>query len=609
VALQGRCLTPTLRGWDWLAADPETRWRWLWEAWPRDPALWRLYRLPGHTHPSSLARFQSLLPRLAQAAGVEYNAVVPNAVVPNAVVPNAVVPNAGDWQNTADFVAALLSTHVSPADEWEHWDPEFHTRALTDFITGFLTHLGLAECHSETRRAKESPALSAPPLQAGGRGASTCFRLTPLGAWLASGACATPAPFSLPERRAGAGPEQRRRDEGQTPFSLPGRRVPLPPATRDEGQTPFSLPGRRAGDEGSSPFLLAPAPDGRLLIQLPQHPHLAHLARLIAISDSDSDRDERLSLSQSLSLSSSALNRARGHGMHLQEILGLLEEATGTPLPHAVRTTLRQWDDDGARLTLSRLAVLECDDPDVLSDLARKRRFRSRITRTLSPRALVLDDHTLDAAIRHLRRITEGDSDRDSAGRLSLRLIAIPDSDRDSESRSSQSLSLSLSGSGYLAGLVYQELGRFIRLGTASFPPAPFPASVLMEMKQSLSSVELAAAEAHAARVLESLAAALDGWTPLPSPQPGLDQDELRPQIEAAIREGKTLRLAYWTAGRGVLTRREVEPHRIEQRGYTLYLIGHCRAARAERVFRLDRISEIEIRDRDSKDWTPDFDE
>jgi len=59
------------------------------------------------------------------------------------------------------------------------------------------------------------------------------------------------------------------------------------------------------------------------------------------------------------------------------------------------------------------------------------------------------------------------------------------------------------------------------------------------------------------------------------------------------------LELAYYTAGRDETTRRIVEPYRIERRctsyGEELYLVGFCRRAQAERVFRLDRIRELAL--------------
>jgi proteasome accessory factor C len=65
--------------------------------------------------------------------------------------------------------------------------------------------------------------------------------------------------------------------------------------------------------------------------------------------------------------------------------------------------------------------------------------------------------------------------------------------------------------------------------------------------------------------------------------------------IEQALREGYALAMDYYTAGRDVVTHREVEPHRLEQRGKAMYLIGFCRRVQDERVFRVDRIRSLEL--------------
>jgi proteasome accessory factor C len=65
--------------------------------------------------------------------------------------------------------------------------------------------------------------------------------------------------------------------------------------------------------------------------------------------------------------------------------------------------------------------------------------------------------------------------------------------------------------------------------------------------------------------------------------------------IKEALSEGYALAMDYYTAGRDVVTHRVVEPHRLEQRGKTMYLVGFCRRAQDERVFRVDRIRTLDL--------------
>jgi len=61
-------------------------------------------------------------------------------------------------------------------------------------------------------------------------------------------------------------------------------------------------------------------------------------------------------------------------------------------------------------------------------------------------------------------------------------------------------------------------------------------------------------------------------------------------RLTAAIAGEHSVELTYWTAGRGELTRRRVDPYRLETRDRVTYLVAYCHLRRAERVFRLDRI-------------------
>ena len=86
------------------------------------------------------------------------------------------------------------------------------------------------------------------------------------------------------------------------------------------------------------------------------------------------------------------------------------------------------------------------------------------------------------------------------------------------------------------------------------------------------------------------------GSAPFPPwPEDGLPVEEGLALIKQALAEGQALEMDYYTAGRDTLTHRVVEPYRLEQRDQVHYLVGFCRRAQAERVFRLDRIRWMKI--------------
>lgn len=67
--------------------------------------------------------------------------------------------------------------------------------------------------------------------------------------------------------------------------------------------------------------------------------------------------------------------------------------------------------------------------------------------------------------------------------------------------------------------------------------------------------------------------------------------------VRAALAAGRALRILYYTAGRDAVSRRVIDPMRlliVEGRGY---LEAWCRRAEAVRLFRLDRVEEVEVLD------------
>jgi hypothetical protein len=484
VGLAGRYLKPTPRGWTWLAADHTMRFTVLWEAWHQNPALWARYRMPGHACSFILDVLLALIPQLALAAKDVSSRLRPT------------------WLDLESFLAAAQQATPSIPAEWLDWTAEYRAKAMVEFITVFLSALGVVETAAE---------------------AGPSFRVTSLGAWL-----------------LGASEE------------------PLWPEPK--------------------PIDLTLAPDGVSWLHIERPHFLKSLHRVGLELYATWDQGRYI-------LTPASFNRARGRGGTLEALLATLEEAGGALPSHEVRAMLRRWDRSGARMTLNRSAVLECDDPAVLSRLCGRRRFRRYVVRTLSPRAVVLNDAHLPAAVRYLRR--EG---HDPRVFLPTEEAAVP------AGRTVEAFQL-------LAGRVYQGLARFIQL------PSWYPSGVLDGLAAALPPAEAAAADVQAQGILDSVADALDGWTPHPSPEPGLDPEVTWPQIEAAIRQGKSLRITYWTAGRGALTHRKVSPYRLERRARACYLVAFCHQARAERVFRLDRIHDLQVVDAPELDSDLDADE
>ncbi|MCB0198263.1 MAG: WYL domain-containing protein [Anaerolineae bacterium] len=107
--------------------------------------------------------------------------------------------------------------------------------------------------------------------------------------------------------------------------------------------------------------------------------------------------------------------------------------------------------------------------------------------------------------------------------------------------------------------------------------------------------IDLAGAEAAAGQTLDALRQAIEGRAAFPPwPEHGLPEETSRQTIEQALAAGHHLHLTYYAASTNRLTDRLVEPYRLEWRGDTPYLIAFCHHAQSERMFRLDRIREVE---------------
>jgi proteasome accessory factor C len=72
---------------------------------------------------------------------------------------------------------------------------------------------------------------------------------------------------------------------------------------------------------------------------------------------------------------------------------------------------------------------------------------------------------------------------------------------------------------------------------------------------------------------------------------------KLLPVLHRAVNESRALDLHYWTAARDESTERTVDPLRIFEADGHAYLEAWCRSAEGVRVFRVDRIEDVQLLD------------
>jgi len=267
--------------------------------------------------------------------------------------------------------------------------------------------------------------------------------------------------------------------------------------------------------------------------------------------------------------------RALHRGHRLPALLERLSRAAQRPLTGAEVAALTAWAKATDRMSIRRLTVLEVADPAVLARLSGTRRGRRHIQRTLSRRAVVVDEGRLPLLARRLTQ------QEDVPPRVEVAPEAAP-----------ADPALGHGGAAHLwmTAQVYRALGDFIRL------PVRLPSGLLEHLAALAEPGRLAAAEAAAGRTLSALRDVLDGRAVFPIwTETTLPVEESLALVEEALAEGQALEMDYYTAGRDALTHRVVEPHRVEHRGDVAYLVGFCHRAQAERTFRVSRIRTLQL--------------
>jgi hypothetical protein len=265
------------------------------------------------------------------------------------------------------------------------------------------------------------------------------------------------------------------------------------------------------------------------------------------------------------------LLQALQKGHTVEGIVNNLEGAAADPLPLAVVGAIYRWAEEQERLAVRQVVLLEAQDPELLQALARPKRIRETLGETLSARAVRVHADRLPALLRRL------------AARGYYPRLDIPPTPGPSPVHGRGD------GEGAIIAValrVYAELADALNL------PLRPPHALARAWIENLSLPQRDAAERAVAEALDHLrrAAPPKGDYRLPPPTgPLLDA------LEQAIAEGATVEMRYYTAGREHEMTRRVDPLRLEWRGEVAYLVAHCHLRGEQRVFRVDRIAELEI--------------
>ena len=279
------------------------------------------------------------------------------------------------------------------------------------------------------------------------------------------------------------------------------------------------------------------------------------------------------------------LLRALQRGHTGPGIIVLLEALSDEPLPPAVFTLLDEWGAAYGEVTIRPLTLLQVRNPDLLRRLARGRRLRRFFGETLSERTVAVDGSRIPQLLRALER--RGLMPRVGAG-LTTAPQGILSGGRSPQSKDSTGSDLSPAERAF----VVAALELFTALGESLPNAPPLPYTLLERWEQSLTAAERDAAGRAVRTVLEGLRRA--GQPAVRRPHLATPTGPLLERLEQAIAGGETVIITYYTASRDHVNTRRISPLRLEWRGAAAYCIAYCHLRDAERVFRVDRIQEIQ---------------
>ena len=106
-----------------------------------------------------------------------------------------------------------------------------------------------------------------------------------------------------------------------------------------------------------------------------------------------------------------------------------------------------------------------------------------------------------------------------------------------------------------------------------------------------------AAARSATAKIEAAAGTVVDDDIPTAVDEPAPAESDVAGSVREAVRDKRALAIEYYSASRDALSRRIVDPIRVVLVGDQSYLEGWCREAEGVRLFRFDRIVDVEVLD------------
>lgn len=256
-------------------------------------------------------------------------------------------------------------------------------------------------------------------------------------------------------------------------------------------------------------------------------------------------------------------------GVEARVLLTYLNAGLNEPLPAQTLRILNGWLTHHQPLQVRELIVLEAQDRAVMQKLMEEPRLRSYLARLLSPRFAIIQRGELG----RLRQLLER---RGYYLKLDVRLAPL--------AQHNSAINIGLLRS--QVQLILAGLLRYRREQVAQGYEVTELDKLLTTLEATLSRREQQEVDYLAA---DSPSSSIFVETQT-SETPGNNLIQLRQQLEQAIGEETEIFIEYSVPGKGS-QKRQIEPLALYEQAGQYYLTAYCQLRRAQRTFRLDRLT------------------
>ncbi len=268
-----------------------------------------------------------------------------------------------------------------------------------------------------------------------------------------------------------------------------------------------------------------------------------------------------------------SLQQALHIGIPLQTVRSTLFRLQNSPLSHTLQQQIEAWAERLQFVRITYPTLLHTETEEEMQAIRQQRHLKKHIDTPITPRHALVDDAIIPPLRRHLAK-------------QNVRLnVPLPIGDH-------ASLSIPDSPDPVVSGIALQtliHLSQYIDLSLHN------PQHTLNTLLQEMTPQQQTAVQQHAQRLFDDLARVIDGTGSFQPAAPSAIAFPAawRDIIDAAAIAQTPLTIHYQGIDDDQPRPRTITPIHIEQRGDLYYLIAHCHTGRADRTFRLDRITQL----------------